>query len=65
MDTKEACLGTAEEDENIVIDWYLDYSFYIMAKRSVEIECLCGMIQIFLQAPSNKPLPRISPIQKY
>ena len=31
-----------EEDESIVIDWYLNSSFYIMKKRSFEIEFLCG-----------------------
>ena len=28
----------AEEDENIIIDGYLDYSSYTIVKRSVEIE---------------------------
>ena len=55
MDTQEAYSGfmvlvedMAGEDENIVIDWYLDYSFHIMAKGSVEIEFLCGKLQVFL-----------------
>ena len=38
----------AKEDESIVIDWYLDYSVYIMKKWSIEIEFLCGMFQIIL-----------------
>ena len=34
----------AGEYGNIVIDRYLDYSFYIMTKRSAEIEFLCDML---------------------
>ena len=45
MDTQEACPGfmileegIAEEDETIVTDWYLKYSFLHYEKRSFEIE---------------------------
>ena len=44
MDTQEAPPGLmileediAEEDGNIVIDWYLDLSFYITTKKSFKI----------------------------
>ena len=45
MDTQEDYPGymiledyIAEEDEIIVIDRYLDHSFYIMAKKHVDIQ---------------------------
>ena len=45
MDTQEACPGfmileedIAEEDENIVIDWYLKLFFLPHEKRSLEIK---------------------------
>ena len=52
----------AEVDEDIVIDWYLDYSFYIMKIKSVENEFLMWYYSDnFISAPSYKP-PRISPL---
>ena len=33
-----SCCCIEEEDENIVINWYLNYSFYIRSKNNVEID---------------------------
>ena len=40
--------GIAEDDEDSVIDWYLDYSFYVMEQREYWREFLCGVFQIIL-----------------
>ena len=54
MDTQEACPGfmvleedIAGEDENIVIDWYWDYPFYIMKKEVIRLNFI-GKFQIIL-----------------
>ena len=31
---------TAEEDEDIVMNWYLDYSFYVSKRKTIENEFL-------------------------
>ena len=37
----------AEDNQDIVVEWYSDYSFYIM-KWSIENEFLWGMFQIMV-----------------
>ena len=55
MDTQEGCPDfmaleedITEEDEHIVIDWYLDYFLHYYEKMSAQIDFLCDMFQIIL-----------------
>ena len=58
MDTQEACSGfmieeedIVEEDENIVIDWYLEYSFYIMKKECWRWTFIWHVLDNFVSPP--------------
>ena len=48
----------AEEDENIVKDWYLDHSVYIMKKGVLELNFYVACFRQFYDPPSNKPFKK-------
>ena len=77
MDVQEACPGfmileedITEDDEGIVVDWCLSYSFYLMKRKKYWNEFLCGMFQKFCnplptyEPPSNKHPSKISKVNK-